>query len=137
MSSSSASQAPREFQPFFGSLASGRLSFPLCNSCGKFQWYPMHACKFCGSRDITWKPISGAARLFSWTVVRFRFSRHLPHELPYVVALVEFDEAPGVKLVTNLVGVAIEQLKEGMKLTPVISGGKAPRVEFGLPPGCE
>src|SRR5215831_18879510 len=97
--------SPKEFQPFFNSLSSGKLSFPSCHACGRFQWYPMDTCKFCGSRDISWKPISGRARLFSWTIVRYRFGRSVSQKLPYTVALVEFDEAPGVRLITNLVDI--------------------------------
>jgi uncharacterized OB-fold protein len=124
--------AREEFQPFFDSLTRGELAFPLCRACGKFQWYPMKVCKFCGHDDIEWRAVSGEARLFSWTVVRFRFGRHIPHELPYVVALVEFDDAPAVKFITNLVGVDISLLKEGLMLSPTIVVGKPPRVEFGL-----
>src|SRR5262245_53985195 len=92
-----------EFLPHFEGLACREIRLPCCGECGRFHWYPMPRCPHCQSSDIRWTSITGAARLYSWTVVRHAFHPSLRGALPYVVALVTFDDAPGVRLITNLV----------------------------------
>lgn len=121
-----------EFIPHFDGLARGDIQLPYCIDCSRFHWYPMPRCPHCQSCEIHWKTVSGNAKLFSWTVVRHAFHPSLKGELPYVVALVTFDDAPGVRLVTNLVGVAPEDIQMGISLRPVFdnSSEERPKVKF-------
>ena len=48
--------------------------------------------------------------MFTWTVVRHPFLREFQSRLPYVVALVEFPDAPGVRLVTNIIESSPEEI---------------------------
>ncbi len=130
-----------EFGGFEALLARGRIGFPRCLGCGRFHWYPMKRCPHCRSRELEWHPVSGEGRLYSWSVVHHRFDPELPLAPPYVVALVEFDDAPGVRLVTNLEEADPSRLAIGMRLEPFIEqgvGGAPPRVFFrsaAVPPG--
>jgi uncharacterized OB-fold protein len=110
-------EAP-EFAPYWTSLRSGRLAFPWCNDCGRHHWYPMQRCPHCGSAAIEWSQVSGEGTLYSWTVVRHAFSPDYRDKVPYTVALVEFPDAPGVRLVTQLLHDAVE-LRCEMPVTPV------------------
>lgn len=38
---------------------------------------------------------------------------------PYVVAIVELDEQPGLRLMTNLIGVAVDDIRIGMPVQVV------------------
>ncbi|CAG2160737.1 Zn-ribbon domain-containing OB-fold protein [Cupriavidus numazuensis] len=122
----------QEFLPHLEGLARGDIQLPYCIDCQKFHWYPMPRCPHCQNREIHWKTVSGDAKLFSWTVVRHAFHPSLKDELPYIVALVTFEDAPGVRLVTNLVGVAPEDIRMGMSLRPVFdnSSQERPKVKF-------
>lgn len=91
-----------EFAGFFEAARRRQLAFPRCEDCGRFHWYPMKACPHCRSRRVAWQPVAGGGSLFSWTVVRHAFDPAYKDRLPYIVALVEFDDAPGIRLVTNL-----------------------------------
>jgi uncharacterized OB-fold protein len=122
---------PKHFQPFFDSIAKDSLAFPFCNACGAFQWYPMPSCKSCNGSDIVWRRIEGKARLYSWTVVRYRMGRTNTQEIPYVVGLVEFPDAPGVRLITNLIDIDPAELREGLDVSPRFIRGKPPKVVFG------
>lgn len=108
---------PAEFRPFFAALARDRLAFPHCAQCDRFHWYPMKLCPFCRGSQIVWTGVAGLGRVFSWTVVRHDFDPAL--RAPYIVALVEFDDAPGVRLVTNLIDAAFGPLAIGMEVAAV------------------
>lgn len=111
-----------EFKGFFNNLALGKLAFPNCKSCGAFHWYPMKYCPHCQSANIHWQPVGGIGRVYSWTVVRHSFNTVHTLPLPYVVALLEFEDAPNVRLITNLVDTAPESLTIGMKVEPILTG---------------
>lgn len=109
-----------EYRPFWVAAAAGELRFPRCDDCGKFHWYPMKVCPHCQSDRIDWKKISGQGSLYSWTTVRRAFVREFEAKLPYVVGLIEFPEAPGVRLISNLVDIAnAEQIAFGAPMVPV------------------
>ncbi len=91
-----------EFAGFFEAARREQLAFPRCTACGSFHWYPMKACPHCRSRDIAWQPVAGEGAVFSWTTVRHAFDPAYKDRLPYIVALVEFADAPGIRLVTNV-----------------------------------
>ena len=122
-----------EFEGHFEGLAAHSLRFPRCGACGRFHWYPMPGCPRCGSDAVQWHAVAGRGRLWSWTVVRHAYAPELRDRLPYVVALMTFDDAPGVRLVTNVVGVDPAALAIGMELDPVFRSDATgrPRVEFG------
>jgi uncharacterized OB-fold protein len=119
-----------QFRPFFEGLARGRISFPRCSACSRFHWYPLHSCPHCGSQEIHWREIDGRGTLYSWTTVHHSFGTEPPRALPYTVGLVEFAEAPGVRLITNIVGVSTDLLSENMPLIPLIDLTPQPTVTF-------
>ena len=107
-----------ELAPFWRELEHHRLSFPHCARCDKFHWYPMKRCPTCLTEEIEWVPISGDARLYSWTTVHHRFDPTSGPEVPYIVALLEFPNAPGIRLISNVVDTDPIDLKIGMALIP-------------------
>ena len=118
---------PPEFEHFFDHTRAQRLSFPHCRTCRRFHWYPMKRCPHCRSDDLDWQQVRGPATLFSWTVVRHAFDPKFSDRLPYVVGLVEFADAPGVRLVTNIVEAPEGRIAIGMLLEPVFEATNAER----------
>lgn len=114
----STSAAP-EFRSILKSAEAGQICFPRCGDCHRFHWYPMPLCPHCRSAHIEWRPVQGPAQLFSWTVVRHPFDAKLADMVPYVVGLVTFADAPGVRLITNIVDADAATLRIGMELEPV------------------
>lgn len=92
-----------EFAAHFEHLAAGRLCFPHCGRCQRFHWYPMPLCPHCRAGDWQWREVSATGSLFSWTEIHHAFDARYSGPLPYIVALIEFAEAPGIRLVGNLV----------------------------------
>ena len=106
-----------EFSGFFEAARQGALAFPRCGDCGRFHWYPMKACPHCRSRQIGWQKVEGTGTVFSWTVVRHAFDPAYKDRLPYIIALLEFDDAPGIRLVTNIEA-APEEVAIGDRMWP-------------------
>jgi len=92
----------RQPEPFLEAVKAGRLVLPFCDDCSQYHWYPMPRCPHCSSDQIAWRDVKDVARLFTWTVVRHAFAPELADKVPFVLALVEPTEAPGVRLVTNI-----------------------------------
>lgn len=109
------------FKPHFDGLREGRVTFPVCESCDTVNWYPLTLCRHCQSDQFRWAAIPGTARLWSWTVVRRPFAPQWEGKVPYVVGLVEFDELPGTRLVSNIVDCAPEELEVNVVLEPVFT----------------
>lgn len=76
----------------------------LLQVCGDGHWvYPAAtACPYCGG-DLSVQVTSGRGTLYSFATVNRVFHPAYANQLPYIVALVELDEAPGALIQTNLV----------------------------------
>jgi hypothetical protein len=108
-----------EFAGFFDNARAGKLAFPKCKACGQFHWYPMPRCPHCQSTDVQWQAISGRGELYSFTSVTHAFDPSRRDSLPYTVGLVTFADAPGVRLITNIIDAPAEALRLGMAVDPV------------------
>ena len=104
-----------EHVEFFEHLRAGNLCFPRCRDCNLFHWYPKSACPHCQSAALTWRAVAGRGEVFSFTVVHHAFDEKSKGRLPYIVALVTFADAPGVRLITNIVGVALRRCASALR----------------------
>lgn len=100
---------------FFAGTEVGELRIPRCEACQRWHWYPKHRCPWCGDAGWSWHPAGSRAHLYTWARPRRAFHPDLSGREGEVVALVTVDEAPGVRLVTNLrdidhpeIGMALE-----------------------------
>jgi uncharacterized OB-fold protein len=99
-------------QPYWDGLKNRALRMQRCDGCGKV-WYPAAPfCPRCWSRKLTWTTLSGRGRVSSWVVFHQSYFKGFENEIPYNVAEVELDEGP--RLMTNLVGIANDDIKAGM-----------------------
>jgi hypothetical protein len=63
--------------------------------------------------------VEGRGRVYSYTIVHHPALPALEAGVPYNVVAVEFDDAPGVRLVSNVLDVAPEELSVGMAVVLV------------------
>lgn len=87
--------------PFWDSLKKRAMEIQSCDDCGAFVFYPRALCPGCGSRNLSWTPVSGRGHIYSMTVVHKGAPGPFKGDMPYVVALVELDE--GCRMMTNIV----------------------------------
>jgi uncharacterized OB-fold protein len=93
----------------------GELLIYCCQQCRYFVHPPAPYCPRCESRNVQPEPVSGRAHVASFTINHQRWEPEL--EVPYVMALVELDDQPDVRLVTNIVGCDPADVRIGMPVT--------------------
>jgi uncharacterized OB-fold protein len=77
----------------------------------------MAGCPQCGGYELKPEPVSGMARLYSFSEVHREFAPGV--KPPYVVGLAELVEQPGLRLYTNIVNCRTSDLRLDLALTPV------------------
>jgi hypothetical protein len=86
---------------------------------GVVRSYYVSNCNECGSEKVEWTPMSGKGEVYSFTVIRQVVGRAASQafepDIPYMIAWVDLDEGP--RLITNVIGCAVEDVKLGMKVT--------------------
>jgi uncharacterized OB-fold protein len=102
----------RSTQAFWTGGANGQLLIHRCQACGYYVHPPTGFCPACEGRDVRPEPVSGRATVASFTVNHQQWEPDL--EVPYVMALVELVEQPDVRLATNIVNCAIDDVTIGM-----------------------
>ncbi|HTX98234.1 MAG TPA: OB-fold domain-containing protein [Mycobacterium sp.] len=107
--------AENEF--FWTSGADATLRLQECKACESLIHPPAPVCRYCRSRDMGVRAVSGKATLAGFTV-NHRFSvPGLPAS--YVVAQVAISEDPRVRLTTNIVQCDPDQLQLGQQVEVV------------------
>jgi uncharacterized OB-fold protein len=103
--------------PFWDGLRRHELSILRCGECRTFVHPPQASCPRCLSLGLTPEPVSGRGTIYSFTVANREFAPGIMP--PYVVALVDLEEQESLRLVTNLVNVAIGDVQIGMPVRVV------------------
>jgi uncharacterized protein len=95
---------------FWTSGADGRLRFLRCGACGHWLHPPSPRCPDCGGRDVAPEPVSGRGEVVTFTL---NVQPWDGDPEPYVIAIVELVEQPGLRLTTNIVGCPPEEVAIG------------------------
>lgn len=103
-----------ETEHFWQGGERGELVFLRCASCRAYVHPPSPLCPQCLSRDLAPEPVSGRGTVATFTINHQTWNPTVA--VPYVVALVEIDEQPSVRLMTNIVGCAPEDVRIGMRV---------------------
>lgn len=106
-------------RPFWDACRRHALVVQRCAACGAFRHPPSPVCWRCRSFEHVWAPVAGTGTLFSYAVVHRAFLPELAAHVPYTVAVVALDDAPGVRLVSNVVGVEPGALRVGLPVEVV------------------
>ena len=103
--------------PFWRSGADGHLEMQRCAECRSWQHPPNPVCYRCLSRELNFERVSGAGKVYSYTVNHQPWLPHLQE--PYAVIVVELDEQPGLRFVSRLVDTPVEAVTIGMRVRVV------------------
>jgi len=90
-----------------------------CSACRGWQWAAEWICHRCHSFELDFEPVPGPAILFSWERAWHPVHPALADACPYVVVIVEFPDADGIRMVGNLVGDANQPVEIGARVEPV------------------
>jgi hypothetical protein len=114
-----APQADGLDRPYWEATKRHELLAQRCNACGRFQWGPEWICHHCHAFEVGWAPVPGPARIFSWERVWHPVHPALKPAVPYVVLLVEFPKANGIRMIGNLAGDPRVDIAIGTTVVPV------------------
>ena len=98
-------------RPFWTGGAAGELKLLRCQDCSTFIHPPRPVCRKCLSEKVAPEVVAGTGVVYSFSVNYQKW--HPALEVPYVVARVAVDGAPGVLLTTNIVGCPVESVEIG------------------------
>ena len=98
---------------FWNGGADGQLLIARCEGCRRMVHPPRETCADCG-QTLKSTPTSGAGVVFTYTINHQQFHPEVPP--PYVIALVELIEQPGLRLAANIVDCEPESVFIGMKV---------------------
>ena len=98
-------------RPFWTGGSEGKLNIMQCRDCSGFVHPPRPVCRHCLSENVAPTAVSGTGVIDTFTI------NHQPWmpdmEVPFVIARVALDDAPGVFLTTNIVGCPVEDVAIG------------------------
>jgi len=100
-------------------FTAGALMIQACRACGHAQHPPEDLCRACGSHDVGARPSAGRGRVEGVAVVHHAVHPLLEPRVPYAVALVSIDDAPGVNLLGNVVNAGPSELRIGTRVRVV------------------
>jgi uncharacterized OB-fold protein len=100
---------------FWQATAHGELALCRCRECRLWQQPPVERCRACAGLT-SFEPVSGGGSVFSFIVANRASVPGFSELVPYVVALVELDEQPGLRLASRLVGVEPADVEIGMRV---------------------
>jgi uncharacterized OB-fold protein len=97
---------------FWRGGADGSLNIYRCRNCRTWFHPPAPVCPDCLTTDVGPEATSGLATVAGYSVNYQRWAPDM--EVPYVVAVVAVDDAPGVQLTTRIIDIAPEDVETGM-----------------------
>lgn len=104
-----------ENRPFWTGGVNGQLLIVRCQNCDLRIHPPQRVCRRCLSLDVKPEPASGQGTIYSMAI---NYQPWLPNmDVPFVYALVDLDDQPGVRLTTNIVDCDPESVAIGMPVT--------------------
>jgi uncharacterized OB-fold protein len=111
---------------FWEAAREGRLVAQRCRICDRVRHPPRPMCPHCHSLEFEVVTLSGRGSLYSYAILHH--PQHPAFDYPVVAALVDLEE--GIRLVSNLAGIAPEEIEIGMELEvafePTENGGAVP-----------
>ena len=96
---------------FWTGGAEGELRIMQCSDCKTYIHPPRPVCRHCLSENVGPRAVSGTGVIDTFTVNYQQWHRAM--EVPFVIARVALDDAPGVYLTTNIVGCEVADVDIG------------------------
>ncbi|HPG24883.1 MAG TPA: OB-fold domain-containing protein [Myxococcota bacterium] len=102
--------------PFF---TAGSIQIQFCDDCGHAQHPPDDLCYACQGRNLSFRTCPGTGRVESCARVHHPLHPALRERVPYVIAIVSVDGAPGVNVQGNVVHCDANSVRIGQKVRAV------------------
>ncbi len=105
---------------FWDAAKEGRLVVQCCQGCGTLQHPPELICHQCLSFDhLSWQVMAGTGTVWSCINVVHPANAKVKERGPYNVALVQLDDHPEIRMLSNVIDVEFDELEIGMPVRVV------------------
>jgi acetyl-CoA acetyltransferase/uncharacterized OB-fold protein len=117
-----------ETEAFWTGGADGELRIYRCQDCRGWIHPPSRACWRCRSQAVGPETALGRGKVAAFTVNYHPWLPGFPP--PYVIAVIELEESPDVRLTSNVIGCDVEEVHVGMpgaarrRMDPAVSAGR-------------
>ena len=88
------------------------LGIQQCSDCKKFRHPPTPMCPYCHALKYDTTGMSGRGKVYSRMIVRHPVHRALREreQVPYNICLIELDEQEGLRVLSNILNIAPEDI---------------------------
>ena len=103
-------------QGFWEGTRNGELRIQQCSDCGFFRHLPTPMCPECSSLDYVWTMVTGRGFIYSYVIVRHPVHPAIAEkgQVPYNICMIELEEQEGLRLCSNVLNVAPEDISIDM-----------------------
>jgi uncharacterized protein len=102
---------------FWTGGSEGKLMIHRCTDCGGFNHPPRQFCRHCQSENVAPFAVAGTGVVDTYTINHQKWAPDM--EVPFVIARVKLDDAPGVYLTTNIVNCPVDAVEMDDKVRVV------------------
>ncbi|KMY54401.1 hypothetical protein AC623_11045 [Bacillus sp. FJAT-27231] len=104
--------------PYWDAADRHELIIQKCESCKHYSHPPGPACSKCGGTELSWENLGSEVNgtIYSFIISYRPFLPGFQDDLPLVIAIVELEKAPQVKLIANVLNCNPEDVSIGMNV---------------------
>lgn len=100
-------------------FTSGAITLQQCAGCATMQHPPEEICHVCGSMTFVPHAVAPTGIVHSYTIVHHSVHPALDAAVPYAIVLIALDDAPRLRVVGNLIGVPVTDVRIGMSVAAI------------------
>lgn len=104
--------------PYWDAADRHELVLQKCDQCQHYAHPPGPACPTCGSEELSWEKLGSDINgtVYSYIVSYRPFLPGFQDQLPLVIAIVELEKVPEVRLIGNILECPPDDVQIGMKV---------------------
>ena len=107
-------------------FTAGEVRVQFCNACNAAQFPPEDVCTQCRSYDQEFRTVSGEGTVESAVEVTFPVHPLLADKVPYNVAVISLDGAPGCNAIGNVVNKGPAEVEIGQRVRAIFEEATDP-----------
>ena len=116
-------------EPFF---TAGSIQIQFCQDCGHAQHPPDDICYACNGANLAFQACPGTGTVESCALVHHPIHPALKEHVPYVIAIISVDGAPGCNVQGNVVNCPADSVAIGQRVRAVFEEAEEPRTKQKL-----
>ena len=117
---------------YWAAAAEERLVLQRCADCGAYQWGPEWTCHRCCSENLVFEEIPPVGSIYSYERVWHPVHPALKEQGPYLIVLVEFPDRDNARMVGNLLGDPMQEVRIGDRVEAVFEHHKDDGQQYTL-----